>query len=244
MKVPDAENFLAIHEFNDTKFRAVNYKATATSFYVEYFRQHKQLALTGNPVTALQAAPVEPGVAFEASTVKLTLAWTDTAGTPHPSARRGAAAEPRSTRRRPRPATSSSSRIRPWPATRRTRRTAPSRCWPSSSATAPDDATVEFSYVGPTIHTYSHPAADKTTAHFMHVPNSKRPTAPSVRYVVPIYRRTTSRTGVITHKAGALRVYLDRPWWSSGDGERLGVVCWHQNNNSAGAAAEPRSRRT
>ena len=231
VKIPDAENFLAVHEFNDTKFRAVNYKATATSFYVEYFRQHTQLALTGNPVTALQAAPVEPGVAFEASTVKLTLEWTDTAGN---HTRALVAAPPGTALNTPAPTPGDFVVIEdptlasdPEHATHGT-----VQMLANSSASVPDDATVDFSYVGPTIHTYSHPVADKTNAVHMHVPNSKRPTAPSVRYVVPIYRRSSSRSGVITHKAGALRVYLDRPWWSSGDGERLGVVCWHQKNNS------------
>ena len=31
---------------------------------------------------------------------------------------------------------------------------------------------------------------------------------------------TSKRTG------GGLRIYMDRPWYSSGDGELLGVVVW------------------
>jgi hypothetical protein len=82
----------------------------------------------------------------------------------------------------------------------------------------------EFSYVGPTIHTFSNPAADRTRN--LIVPNSARPKAPDVLYVIPIYKRTPGR-GSITRTGGGLRVYLNRPWWSSGDEERLGVVCWH-----------------
>jgi hypothetical protein len=83
----------------------------------------------------------------------------------------------------------------------------------------------DFSYVGPTIHTVSNPATDNT--HLMHILNTARPKAPKVLYVIPIYKRTLGQTS-ITRTGGALRVYLDRPWWSSGDEERLGVVCWHQ----------------
>ncbi|MCV2394774.1 hypothetical protein OEB99_10685 [Actinotalea sp. M2MS4P-6] len=71
-----------------------------------------------------------------------------------------------------------------------------------------------------------------------HVPSSRRPEPPEVAYVVPTFDwrteelppalalpghrplpRPLSRTRV-----GGLRVYLRRPWFSSGDGELLGVV--------------------
>jgi hypothetical protein len=59
------------------------------------------------------------------------------------------------------------------------------------------------------------------------VPASARPAAPKVLYVVPTFtwneqvdsqgsRTRTRRTG--------LRVVMDRPWYSSGDGEKLGVM--------------------
>ena len=64
------------------------------------------------------------------------------------------------------------------------------------------------------------------------MPNTKRPDAPSVRYVIPIYSRTLT-PNKITRKGGALRVYLERPWWSSGGEERLGVVCWHRGGSSS-----------
>jgi hypothetical protein len=63
------------------------------------------------------------------------------------------------------------------------------------------------------------------------VPNSARPAAPDVLYVIPVYdRKATNKS--ITRTGGALRVYLNRPWWSSGDKERLGVVCWHQGSKN------------
>ena len=55
-----------------------------------------------------------------------------------------------------------------------------------------------------------------------------RPDAPKVLYAVPTFRREEVRRGTRlrhTHEPVGLRVYLDRPWWSSGDNEQLGVVC-------------------
>ncbi len=58
------------HEFGDTKFRAVTYPATATSYYVEYFREQLTLSSGAHAVSDLQANPATPGVAFEESTVR------------------------------------------------------------------------------------------------------------------------------------------------------------------------------
>jgi hypothetical protein len=81
------------------------------------------------------------------------------------------------------------------------------------------------------------------------VPNSARPARPKVLYVVPTFewvrkggvqfnnstRPTIEETpisGISGYGAtskrmpGGLRIYLDRPWYSSGDGELLGVVVW------------------
>ncbi len=57
--------------------------------------------------------------------------------------------------------------------------------------------------------------------------NSAPPDEPQVLYVVPAFQwNTESVDGTVTSQrtAGWLRVYLDRPWYSSGDGELLGVV--------------------
>ncbi|MDQ1651685.1 MAG: hypothetical protein QOI35_885 [Cryptosporangiaceae bacterium] len=61
------------------------------------------------------------------------------------------------------------------------------------------------------------------------VPSSARPAPPAPLYVVPTFAwsATPSNGGTeSTRKGGGLRIYLDRPWWSSGDGELLGVVLW------------------
>jgi hypothetical protein len=59
------------------------------------------------------------------------------------------------------------------------------------------------------------------------VPCSDRPAAPKIAYLVPTFRwsHTHSQTGTVSIRRGnGLRVYLERPWFSSGEGELLGVV--------------------
>jgi hypothetical protein len=55
------------------------------------------------------------------------------------------------------------------------------------------------------------------------VPSSARPEAPKVLYVIPAFRWTKG-AGTSERHGGGLRVYMERGWYSSGDGELLGVV--------------------
>lgn len=59
------------------------------------------------------------------------------------------------------------------------------------------------------------------------VPSSERPDPPKVRSVVPTFAWSSSGSGLqrtSTRAGNSVRVYLERPWWSSGEGELLGVV--------------------
>ena len=59
------------------------------------------------------------------------------------------------------------------------------------------------------------------------VPNAAPPAVPGILYVVPTFGwERTREPGKFTslRKGGGLRVYLERPWFSSGDGELLGVL--------------------
>jgi len=67
--------------------------------------------------------------------------------------------------------------------------------------------------------------------------NSARPLAPKVQYILPTFgweQKTDNnedkgwKSFQRTRKGGGLRVYLDRPWYSSGDGELLGVTLYPQ----------------
>lgn len=59
------------------------------------------------------------------------------------------------------------------------------------------------------------------------VPNAARPAVPRILYAVPTFgwARKTTDSGVVSKRTGGLRIYLERPWFSSGGGELLGVVC-------------------
>ncbi|MFF6995432.1 peptidoglycan-binding protein [Streptomyces sp. NPDC008313] len=63
------------------------------------------------------------------------------------------------------------------------------------------------------------------------VPSSAPPTAPKLLYCMPTLalerlNHADGPPGAIVHRrrGGGIRVFLDRPWFSSGDGELLGVV--------------------
>jgi hypothetical protein len=67
------------------------------------------------------------------------------------------------------------------------------------------------------------------------VPASARPVAPSVVYVLPTFgwqRQTDTNIMRSVRFGGGLRVYLDRPWFSSGEGELLGVALWSSENGT------------
>lgn len=62
---------------------------------------------------------------------------------------------------------------------------------------------------------------------------SARPLAPDVVYVIPTFgwqRQTETNMKRSVRFGGGLRVYLQRPWFSSGEGELLGVALWSTQN--------------
>lgn len=65
------------------------------------------------------------------------------------------------------------------------------------------------------------------------VPASARPLAPEIVYVVPTFgwqRQAETNVKRSLRFGGGLRVYLQRPWYSSGAGELLGVALWSGAN--------------
>ncbi|MEO7954969.1 MAG: hypothetical protein ABIR35_12900, partial [Polaromonas sp.] len=72
------------------------------------------------------------------------------------------------------------------------------------------------------------------------VPASARPLAPDIVYVLPTFgweRQTDTNLKRSVRFGGGLRVYLNRPWFSSGAGELLGVALWSYQNGALDQAA-------
>lgn len=72
----------------------------------------------------------------------------------------------------------------------------------------------------------------KGTGKEVKVLNTKRPDSVNLLYVIPSFRwvepekKLTGNVIKSTRKGGGLRVYMQRPWFSSGNGELLGVVLY------------------
>lgn len=68
---------------------------------------------------------------------------------------------------------------------------------------------------------------------------SKRPAQCAAKTAVPVFsfsRETLSGDGVpkvVVTRNSAIRVYMDRGWFSSGEGERLGLIIWPPNHLKA-----------
>ncbi len=60
----------------------------------------------------------------------------------------------------------------------------------------------------------------------VNVPSSARPSAPEIAYIIPTFEwdRLTKGSTIFTGRASGLRIYLKRPWFSSGEGEQLAVI--------------------
>lgn len=70
------------------------------------------------------------------------------------------------------------------------------------------------------------PDNTKWTKWFLDIPSSARPAKPLVAYVVPTFTWVRNAKSLTSTRVGGFRVYMNRPWYSSGFGELLGVVLW------------------
>ncbi len=94
----------------------------------------------------------------------------------------------------------------------------------------PSGAVVNVQYVVPSVTRSSLEASASPPTPLgalANIPSSARPAPPDIRYILPAFqwRTKTSSTKISSNRAGnILRVYLGRPWWSSGEGELLGAI--------------------
>ncbi len=72
-----------------------------------------------------------------------------------------------------------------------------------------------------------------STERLLRVPNAARPAAPALEYIMPTFGWERSGSSSI-RRGGGLRVYLERPWFSSGEGEQLAVVMYQPAAADAG----------
>ena len=65
------------------------------------------------------------------------------------------------------------------------------------------------------------------------IPSSARPLAPEIEYVIPTFEweRVANGKKTTSGRISGLRVYLRRPWYSSGQGEQLAVILALQIND-------------
>ena len=97
----------------------------------------------------------------------------------------------------------------------------------TATSAIPNNSQVLADYTAPPVERPG--PGDGPIANTVDVPNSARPDAPKVLYIVPTWQMSTTPVSGGTQDkrhGGGLRVDLDRPWWSSGDGELLGVLLW------------------
>lgn len=94
-----------------------------------------------------------------------------------------------------------------------------------ATGSIPDGGSVDVQFVVPPI-TRSSTELNATGA-TANVLSSARPSPPAVLYALPAFEWSSQATASVTTSArtgNILRVYMGRPWWSSGDGEQLGVI--------------------
>ncbi len=198
---PDKQDIVEIqgrHEFGDTKYRSVTYSAIATTRFGEYFLQRKKdVKLNGTDTYTLDGA----GVVESSEAVRLA---DNTAG------------------------------YKRYDATNKTgdyvmdyasgtiRRTGSSE----SASAIPENVNLEVTYLVPPI------TRVMTQPKTLDILSSARPASPRVLYAVPTFTWQTGtplndKAAVTSRRTGgSIRIYMERPWFTSGDGELLGVIIW------------------
>jgi hypothetical protein len=186
------------HEFGDTKYRRVTYSAVATTRFAEYFTQRqKDVKLAGSsPYSLSKEGIVESSEAVSLADKSATFKRYDAAG-------------------------KSGDYVVDYTAGT-IRRTTPAE----ASSAIPENSALEVSYIAPPI------TRETVKPRELDVLSSARPAAPRVLYAVPAFGWETIPSGrdfktiTSTRTGGIVRIYLERPWFSSGEGELLGAVIW------------------
>ncbi len=95
-----------------------------------------------------------------------------------------------------------------------------------SALTIPDGTSLRIEYIPLPVSRLSSEAATGGTI-VVDVPSASPPASPVVRAIVPAFARTITETATsitVDHDGRVLRALIERPWYSSGSGELLGVA--------------------
>ncbi|MEV0404027.1 hypothetical protein [Actinoallomurus sp. NPDC050550] len=183
-----------LHEFHDTIHRQVTFGASASSRYVEFFVKKAEVALSGTTPVTLAKGGIAPG----------TLTVTDLL-----------------TNKVFKQDFSSSSEV---VGDYVVNHTAGTLARSGQGSAIADGATVAVEFVEGSV-TRTNTEAQQPVV--VNVRSSARPSVPDIAYIVPTFgwEKTADSAKISSIRRGnGLRVYLRRPWYSSGDGEILGVV--------------------
>jgi hypothetical protein len=186
------------HEFGDTKYRSITYSAIATTRFGEYFlERNKNVTLVSADTFTLDTK----GVVESSEAVRLT---DNTANYQRFDARN-----------------KTGDYVMDY-ASGTIRRTKPAE----SVSAIPEDTKLEVTYLVPPI------TRQMTQPKTVDILSSARPAAPKVLYAVPTFTwqmgiPSLDRDKISSQRmGGGIRIYLERPWFTSGDGELLGVIIW------------------
>ncbi len=207
-------------EFGDTRHRQVAYDITATSRFVEYFAERVSPDPTWQPGTEI--ADLGPQLQADEEVVpgSITVIAQLPGGAPDQPLR-----EVKLVERRER-----SDGSGPTPGHYVVDR----EDWIVSAVSAgeaaaptlaaiPDGTPLKVLYTLPPV------VQESGQTELISVPASARPQSPVVKWVVPAFDLThqqSDSTVASVREGGWLRVYLDRPWWTSGESEMLGVLTY------------------
>lgn len=90
-------------------------------------------------------------------------------------------------------------------------------------------ATSRFTEFFPAVSGQQDPADEYTASSkpvIVNIPSSQAPSTPNVAFIIPFFEWETETDGHFrsTRKGNRLRVYLEKPWFSSGENEKLAVI--------------------
>ena len=193
----------ARHDHGDTKYRAIDYSLEATGAFLDHFVETRSVAFPDG-VDGIELDVNATGIAL--GTVRLSGPITKDPGAAVVTFRRddgtgGADDEPIAYAISSTPGDSTAKLTR-------------------VNGVIPSDTPLTLRFV-------TNPISHRSNVTRRTVKASASPAAPIVHSVIPTFgweRTTSGQTATSTRTTAGVRIWLERPWWSSGLGEQLAVL--------------------